>query len=65
MPVVFENGYLTTEELVCSAVRKERVCNSCAVVTQNFTWDHLAKHLFMPGTRNLRVRVHVQRKSLG
>jgi hypothetical protein len=25
-----ENGYPTTEELVCSAVSEERVCNSCA-----------------------------------
>jgi hypothetical protein len=25
-----ENGYLTTGELVCSAVSKERVRNSCA-----------------------------------
>jgi hypothetical protein len=26
----FWNGYPTTKELVCSAVRDERVCNSCA-----------------------------------
>jgi hypothetical protein len=26
----FGNGYPTTEELVCSAVSEERVCNSCA-----------------------------------
>jgi hypothetical protein len=26
----FENGYPTTEELVCSAVSEERVCSSCA-----------------------------------
>jgi hypothetical protein len=25
----FENGYPTTEELMCSAVSEERVCNSC------------------------------------
>jgi hypothetical protein len=27
----FENGDPTTEELVCSAVSKEKVCNSCAM----------------------------------
>jgi hypothetical protein len=26
----FLNGYPTTEELLCSAVGEERVCNSCA-----------------------------------
>jgi len=30
----FENGYRTTEALVCSAVSKERDCNSCAMYTQ-------------------------------
>jgi hypothetical protein len=27
----FENGYPTTEELVCSAISEERICNSCAM----------------------------------
>jgi hypothetical protein len=33
MLLFFENGYPTTEELVCSAVSKARVCNSCAICT--------------------------------
>jgi hypothetical protein len=33
----FENGYSTTEELVCSAVGKERVFNSCAIVSHGST----------------------------
>jgi hypothetical protein len=31
----FENGYLIAEELVCSAVSEERVCNSCETYTSH------------------------------
>jgi hypothetical protein len=29
-PTSFDNGYYKTEELVCSAINDERVCNSSA-----------------------------------
>jgi hypothetical protein len=35
----FENGNPITEELVCSAVSKERVCNSCAT-SISYTISH-------------------------
>jgi hypothetical protein len=49
----FENGYPTTEEMVCSAFSEERVCNNCNVhFAYNFTWNHPAEYPFMSGTRN-------------
>jgi hypothetical protein len=60
----FENGYPTTEELVCSAVSEERVCNSCA------TWiSHTISHGTTQPSIHLRLvqeiraqRVHLQKK---
>jgi hypothetical protein len=50
----FENGYTTTEELVCSAVSEDRVCNSCATCISHTIsqWNQQAECPFKPGTRN-------------
>jgi hypothetical protein len=37
--ISFENGYTTIEELVCSAVSKERACNSHAKCTSHTITD--------------------------
>jgi hypothetical protein len=51
----FENGHPTTEELVCSAVSEEGVCNSCATCISHTISHETTRpsiHLAASGTRN-------------
>jgi hypothetical protein len=60
----FENGYPTTEELVCSAVSEERVCNSCATcISHTISHEATQPNIHLCLVHEIRAEwVHLQKQ---